>query len=352
VVSALSLWLFPLAGPAPQLLLALVNGAGLAGAVTIANLLIVERRPEAEWNTRLSWLETALGVGQGSALLLAAWLSTLSARDALLIGAFVPAAAIPLAAAFIHQPPARPASARSAGASPDAHPARPQHRLAHAGMVGEWGPASPSRVHDLHRVRKPLVGLRHVLGGGFGWLLAAWIPAYAGTAVVFSLYPVLFQHSFGVAPQTSAIAFAVIVFVSLPLFILAGRTASRHGPVPVIAGGMAARVVLLGLLAGLAAAGHIPYVIPLAAFAGIMFAWSYLSVASPALTGQLVPGAEGDAQGLLNAASGVAGLIGSVAGGEVAGEWGYPAALALGAAAVALGLTIFLATLTRRRTRR
>jgi MFS family permease len=44
-MSALSLWLFPLAGPTPQLLLALVNGAGLAGAVTIANLLIVERRP-------------------------------------------------------------------------------------------------------------------------------------------------------------------------------------------------------------------------------------------------------------------------------------------------------------------
>lgn len=82
--------------------------------------------------------------------------------------------------------------------------------------------------------------------------------------------------------------------------------------------------------------------------AGIFFAWSFLSVASPALTGQLKPNAEGDAQGLLNASSGIAGLTGSVAGGLVAGVWGYPAALAVGAAAVAAGLAIFLSTVGRR----
>jgi MFS family permease len=74
-LSAVTLWLFPYAGSALQLLLALAGGAGFAGAVTIANLLIVERRPEREWNQRLGWLETALSVGQGAALLLAAWLS-------------------------------------------------------------------------------------------------------------------------------------------------------------------------------------------------------------------------------------------------------------------------------------
>ena len=67
-VSAASLWLFPLAGPWPQVLLALVNGAGFAGAVTVANLLIVERQPQAQWNQRLGWLETALSIGQGVGL--------------------------------------------------------------------------------------------------------------------------------------------------------------------------------------------------------------------------------------------------------------------------------------------
>jgi hypothetical protein len=101
--------------------------------------------------------------------------------------------------------------------------------------------SSPSRAHHLAH-RRPFSGLA-VLAGPFGWMLAAWIPAYAGTAVIFALYPVLFQQAFGVAPSSSSIAFA-----------------------------------------------------------GIMFAWSFLSVASPGLTGQLVPDAEGDAQGLLNRA--------------------------------------------------
>jgi predicted MFS family arabinose efflux permease len=84
------------------------------------------------------------------------------------------------------------------------------------------------------------------------------------------------------------------------------------------------------------------------AFAGIMFAWSFLSVAAPALTGQLAPGSEGDAQGLLNAASGFAGLAGSVTGGLAAAAWGYSVALAIGAGAVAVGLVIVVATLLRR----
>jgi MFS family permease len=354
-VCAVSLWLFPLAAPALQLLLALLDGAGFAGAVTIANLLVVERHPKAEWDARLGWLETVLSVGQGGALLLAAWLSTLSARNALLIGAFVPAAAVPLAAVLIARgpqtprppaPPAHPAPSLPVPAEPDDLP----HHLSRLGQVGEWGPASPSRVHNPRRHRNPLAAARNVLGGGFGSMLAAWMPAYAGTAIIFSLYPVLFSHSFGIAPQTSAIAFALIVFASLPLFVVAGRVSQRRGPVLAMADAMATRVVLLGLLAGLAAVGHVPAVLPLAAFAGIMFAWSFLSVASPALTAQLVPGAEGDAQGLLNASSGIAGLVGAVAGGEVASAWGYPAALALGAAAVAVGLAIFMATVARRTT--
>ena len=56
----------PLAAPPLQLLLGLANGAAFAGAVTVANLLIVERRPRAEWNQRLGWLETVLSVGQAA----------------------------------------------------------------------------------------------------------------------------------------------------------------------------------------------------------------------------------------------------------------------------------------------
>ncbi len=356
-VSAVSLWLFPLAGPPVQVLLALANGGAFAGAVTVANLLIVERRPQREWNRRLGWLETVLSVGQGGGLILAAWLSGLAARTGLLIAALVPAAAIPLSVLLIPRvtgrAPAVPNAPAPGESSPGASPgARASHRLASAGHVGEWGPASPSRVHHLHQQRRPLEALHsavRLMRGGFGWMLAAWVPAYAGTAIIFALYPVLFSRAFGVAPRSSALAFAVIVFLSLPLFIVAGRRSQRRGPVRVIAASLAARVVLLAALAAFAAVGHIPAVLPLAAFSGIMFAWSFLSVASPALTGQLCHGAEGDAQGSLNAASGLAGLIGSVVGGLAAASWGFPAALAIGSGAVLVGLTVFALTLLRAR---
>ena len=226
-VTAVSLWLFPLAGNALQVLLALGDGAGFAGAVTIANLLVVERHPRAEWNQRLGWLETALSVGQGGALFLSAWLSGLSPKDGLLIGALVPAAAIPLALLLIPRMPAGRA------APPEPASPGPGHHLASIGHVGEWGPASPSRVHRAWMwPRRRLTGVTGLLRGGLGWMLAAWLPAYAGSAIIFSLYPVLFRQAFGIATATSALAFAVIVFVSLPLFVLAGRASQRFGPAP------------------------------------------------------------------------------------------------------------------------
>src|SRR5579859_2313364 len=426
-LSAVSLWLFPFANSPLQLLLALVNGAGFAGAVTIANLMIVERRPEPEWNQRLGWLETALSVGQGGALILAAWLSGLGERAGLGIAALIPAAAVPLCIALLPRSPTRPQPAATAdqtgphaatadqrGPAPAADQTEPHaatadqtephaatadqtgpdaglaqavpaaqratpapeaatggipgkpdpaaqsalrrtasvHRLRNAGHTGEWGPVSPSGLPHVPGTRKPLLAIGKSLGllhGGFGWMLAAWIPAYAGSAIVFALYPVLFQHAFHVKPQTSSLAFAIIVFVSLPLFIVAGRVSQRRGPRAVMAGGLGARVVLLAILAILAAAGSIPAAAPLAVFGGILFAWSFLSVASPGLTGQFVPQAEGEAQGVLNAASGVAGFAGAVIGGAVASAAGYPAALTLGAAATALGLLIFTVKFLRPR---
>jgi MFS family permease len=346
-LSAVSLWLFAFANSPLQLLLALVNGAGFAGAVTIANLLIVERRPEAEWNQRLGWLETALSVGQGGALILAAWLSTLHERTGLAIAALVPAAAIPLSLILLPRLGRKPDAAPEPGALLET--AR-THRLRNGGHTGEWGPVSPSGLPHVPGTRPSANALKGALGllrGGFGWMMAAWIPTYAGSAIVFSLYPVMFQHAFHVQPQTSSLAFAVIVFVSLPLFIVAGKVSQRRGPRVVMAGGLAARVVLLAILAILAASGSVPSVLPLAAFGGILFAWSFLSVASPGLTGQLVPQAEGEAQGVLNAASGVAGFLGAVVGGAVASSAGYPAALALGAAATAFGLAVFAVKLLR-----
>ncbi|HLX50161.1 MAG TPA: MFS transporter, partial [Streptosporangiaceae bacterium] len=138
-LSAVSLWLFPFANSPLQLLLALVNGAGFAGAVTIANLMIVERRPEPEWNQRLGWLETALSVGQGGALILAAWLSGLGERAGLGIAALIPAAAVPLCIALLPRSPTRPQPAATADQTEP-----------HAATADQRGPAPAADQTEPH----------------------------------------------------------------------------------------------------------------------------------------------------------------------------------------------------------
>jgi MFS family permease len=341
--SAMSLWLFPHTGPGLQLLLGLLDGASFAVMVTVANLLIVERRPQAEWNPRLGWLETVLSLGQAAALLLAGLLSSMSYTDALGFAAIVPAAAIPLSLVLIPRAERRPRGERPGD---ETARRRSLHRLEDMGRSGEWGAGGPSRHH--YRV-SPRELLKHlsVLRGGFGLLLAAWVPAYAGATIVFSLYPVLFQHAFGVQPGVSSLAFSLIVFASLPLYSIAGTIGQRTGPRTAMTTGLVIRLVVLVALAVLASVHGVPAAVPLIAFSGVVLGWAFLSVASPGLTAQLVPQAEGPAQGVLSASSGLAGLLGSVAGGAIAGAFGYSVALVVAAAAVGFGLALFMFSASR-----
>ncbi|HSB80927.1 MAG TPA: hypothetical protein VLM91_19260 [Candidatus Methylomirabilis sp.] len=60
----------------------------------------------------------------------------------------------------------------------------------------------------------------------------------------------------------------------------------------------------------------------LLAFLFVVLAWSLLSVSGTALTAELSPGGEGQAMGLFNATTAVAGVIGAALGGWVAGRGG------------------------------
>jgi MFS family permease len=256
------------------------------------------------------------------------------------LAAIVPAAAIPLT--FVLTP-------RSPGQNPSAK----AHQLQDMGHAGEWAAGGPSRnhyrlsVHDLTRMFQ-------LAAGPFGWFLLSWIPAYAGAALVFALYPVLFKQAFHLQPALSSLAFALIVFISLPLYPFAGRMGQRVGPQAALLTGLGIRLcvlVALAFLAFLATRHGISPIIPLVAFSGVVLGWAFLSVASPSLTAQLKPAAEGAAQGALNASSGLAGVLGSIVGGTIAGAFGYASALAVAAAFEALGVGIFVvAFMLRRRT--
>ena len=69
-------------------------------------------------------------------------------------------------------------------------------------------------------------------------------------------------------------------------------------------------------------------------FVFVVLAWSFLSVSSTTLTARLTPANEGEGMGSFNATTALAGVIGAVAAGGVAGQWGYGAVPILSAVGV------------------
>jgi predicted MFS family arabinose efflux permease len=325
---ALALWGFPLAIGMAQVGLAALAGASLAGMLTLADLLIVERAPAGEWSQRLSALDSVLSIAQAGALLLAGALTTLDVRSGLWIDALFPAAAAPMAALFFRAP-----ARRERGA---AH-VRPTSIM----LCGACGPAGAIRGHHRPVVRGLRNGLR-IVGSAFGWLMLAWIPAYAAGVVVYAFYPVLFKQSFHVPPAISAPAYALILIAGLPMYAAAGRWAQRLGPHLVLLGGFILQLAALADLAVLTLYPPAPAGAALAAFGALAWSWPFLIVAAPGLSGLVVPQAEGAAQGLLNASSGVAGLIGAAGGGTLAARWGYGVALGSATGATLLGVLVLI----------
>jgi predicted MFS family arabinose efflux permease len=325
---ALALLGFPLATGMVQVALAALAGASLAGILTVADLLIVERAPAGEWGRRLGALDSALSIAQAGALLLAGALTTLDVRSGLWVDALFPVAAAPLAALFVRAP------------------ARREHRAAHVppatiGRCGTCAPAGAIRGRWRPLVRRLRHSLR-IVEGPFSWLMLAWISAYAASVVVYAFYPVLFKQAFHVAPALSAPAYALILIASLPLYAAAGRCAQRWGPQLVLLSGLLLQLAALAGLAALILYLTAPAGAALAAFGALVWSWPFLIVAAPGLAGLLVPQAEGTAQGLLNASGGLAGLIGATGGGALAARWGYGPALAAATGATLLGVLVLI----------
>jgi DHA1 family tetracycline resistance protein-like MFS transporter len=333
-VTAVGLALFPFA-PTPllQLVLALAQGGGAVAAATVGNMLIVEAHPRHEWDKRIGWLQTFYGVGQVGGLVLAGLASQISMAVSLPFAAGLSMLAL-LPAASIR----RPARSESTPRPVLTHPAR--HVDLSAG--------SPQRYHHHLGSVSPHDWMRPLLSP-FGWFLLAWLLSFAGTTGFFSLYPVLMGGAYGIPPEISAPAFAVAAALGLGLYAPAGRWSERFGALRILQAGLLVRGLAftgLVLLCVLPTGGtSVP---ALAAFLFVVLAWSLLSVASTAATAQLAPTGEGEALGLYNATTAVAGVLGSFLGGWLASRWGYVTIPAMGIAGVALGI-VLLFVITRRK---
>jgi MFS family permease len=322
LATALGLAAFPFTTtPMVWLGLALLAGLGAAAAATVANLFVVEAHPQIEWDDRIGWLQTFYGGGQVGGLLLAGVFNQAHPRNGLLVAAGVTALAV-VPGWFTTQTPVGPLI--------------PKPILLHPARHGEWAIGSPQRLfHHLHwsalgQMRSP-----------FGLFLLAWLLSFGGAAAMFSLYPVLMQQLYGVSPGLSSVGFGVAAGLALALYSPAGRWSRRYGPVRVLRIALAVRLLgFVGLLVlGLTHPGDRGW-LALLIFLVVVLTWSLLSVSGTALTAQLSPANEGQAMGLFNATTAVAGVLGAVLGGWCAGRWGYAAALGPAVLGVAGGLML------------
>ena len=308
--------------------LALLQGVGAAAAATVANLFVVEAHPQVEWDQRIGWLQTFYGGGQVGGLLLAGVLSQTHLRLGLLLAAGLPTLAL-LPGWFCTRTPAGVLSARPI--------------LLHPARHGEWAACSPQRLFH-YLTWDMLKRLRVSLRLPFGLFLAAWLLSFGGSTAVFSLYPVLMEHVFGVRPELSSWAFGAAAGLGLTLYSPAGRYSDRFGPARVLRLALGVRVLAFAclLILGLTRWTGRGY-LAVSIFLFVVLAWSLLSVSGTALTAGLSPVGEGEGMGLFNATTAMAGVFGSALGGWIAGQWGYLPALGLAATGTAIGLAIAVA---------
>jgi DHA1 family tetracycline resistance protein-like MFS transporter len=336
--TAIGLAFFPFTtSVAAWLGLALLQGASAAAAATVANLFVVENHPKAEWDERIGWLQTFYGGGQVAGLLLAGLLSQLDLRVGLLVAAGLVAAAVIPGWFKTRVPP---------------QPLKDKPTLRHPARHSEGTIVSPQRLFH-YLSRNSLRQLTSTLRSPFGAFIGAWLLAFAGSATVFSLYPVLMQAVFGITPGLSSIGFAVAAGLGLALYSPAGNWSDRFGSTRVLRLGFGIRVLAFGAIFGLGVAHGSSAGWPaLLGFTFVVLSWSLLSVSGTALAADLSSLGEGEGLGIFNAATAVAGTLGAALGGWVAGQWGYAAVSIMATVGVALGLALTLAIRSNRPVRR
>jgi MFS family permease len=300
---------------------AAVLGIGFAAANTVANMFIVEVRPPDEWDARIGALQALSGVGQVLGLLLA---GLIGGRYALAYGvaAALVAASVPLALLTLHgiQVPIR----RDAAA-------------AHPPIGGEGWSSSPQRMFHI----STWGGLRALLNElemPFARLMLVWFVAFIAISAVLTMLPLALIREFGVSTELPATTYAFAAAGSLATYPLVAKVSKQHGARPVLQAGFTARTAAIGVLAVafLSPAGGVP--LALAGFVVLVLAWPLLGVSGTALAAQLAPGEKGEALGLFNAASALAGAVGAFVGGWAMSAFGYGMVCAV--AAVIVGLAV------------
>jgi MFS family permease len=286
--------------------LATVLGLGFAAANTVANMFIVEVWPREEWDARIGALQALSGLGQVVGLLLA---GLIGGRYALAFGvaAALVAAAVPIA--WLTLRGVQVQVSRNAAA-------------AHPPLGGEGWAGSPQRQFHLP-TWSGLGTLLRELEMPFARLQIVWFAAFVAISAVLTMFPLALIRAFGVTTGLPATTYAFAAAGSLAIYPLAASIAKRRGARLVLRAGFAARAIAIAILAVafLSRTNGVP--LALAGFVVLVLAWPLLGVSGTALAAQLAPGEKGEALGLFNASSSLAGAVGAFLGGWAMETAGY-----------------------------
>jgi MFS family permease len=300
--------------------LAALLGLGFAAANTVANMFIVEVWPKEEWDARIGALQAISGLGQVVGLLLA---GLIGGRYALAFGvsAGLVASAVPIAwltLRSVHVPIPRNVA------------------TAHPPLGGEGWCGAPARHFHLP-TWSGLVKLLRELEMPFARLQIVWFVAFVAISAVLTLLPLALIRSLGVSDGVPATAYAFAAAGSLAIYPLAARIANERGARLVLRAGFAVRAVAIAVLAA-AFLSPTTYDVPLAltGFVALVLAWPLLGVSGTALVAELASGEKGEALGLFNASSSLAGAVGAFLGGWAMDAVGFGAVCSGAAIVVAL----------------
>jgi MFS family permease len=298
---------------------AAVLGTGFAAANTVANMFIVEVRPQHEWDARIGALQALTGMGQVGGLLIA---GIIGGRFALAFGiaAGLIAAAIPIAwltLRGVHVPVPRAAA------------------TAHPPLGGEEWAGALQRQFHIPTWR----GLKAQLRGyepAFIRLQIFWFVAFVMIGAVMSMFPLALVRTFGVPEAMPATAYAFAAGASLLIYPSAVRIARARGARLLLRSALAVRAVAISCLAVAFMSETTGPVLPLAGFVVLVLTWPLLGVSGTVLSAELAHGEKGEALGLFNALSSLASAVGAFSGGLALQLGGYGAVCALAVVLVAV----------------
>ena len=298
--------------------LACLLGLGFAAANTVANMFIVEVRPQDEWDARIGALQALCGVGQVAGLLLA---GVLGGRYALAYGvaAALTAAAVPLAwltLRGVHVEVPRSAA------------------TAHAPHGGEGWAGSPQRHFHI----PTWSGMLKLLGEvetPFVHLQVIWFMAFVAIGAVLTMFPLAIVEKFSASAGLPATTYAFASVITLAVFPVAANLAKQYGEPSILGAGLLIRGIAMAFLgAGFFTADGV-YIAPISVGL-LVIAWPLLGVSGTALTAQLAPHDKGEALGFFNASTSLAGAVGAFLGGWAMQKVGFGTLCAIGSGVVVL----------------